>query len=136
MSKLTTRVRIVHDLTEETGVCRARDHVDFGKTYFSPTRTVAMAGNADGTVSVGVAWAHPNDQFSRRRGRQAAEGRLLLGFGRETAERHFFVVDSYDALVEALTREDSVGVLIAKSDGLKHCYDLVVRDQSDLQVSS
>lgn len=110
MTEFVTRIRFVHDLTEEAGF----DKMD-GTVHLSPTRTVALAAVEDGTIHVGVALTHPNDQFCRRAGRITAEGRLC-----GSAQKHFYVVESYEALVE----------LIDATPALESTFGLVARDLS------
>lgn len=50
------------------------------KTVVIPARvTIAWVPFSDTEIEVGIAWCSPEDQFSRRVGRQKAQGRLIAG---------------------------------------------------------
>lgn len=61
--------------------------------------TAAVRKGAGNTVAIGAAFCSPNDQFSRKRGRKIAEGRLDKG-----KVFHFLNVSTDTSLYEQVIR--------------------------------
>jgi len=100
-----TRIYFVHDAKEQG----------------TPTRTLALRGTEDGSVEVGMALCHYNDQFCRRTGRVKAQGRL-----EGQAQSLYGIVRSYEEL-ESLLGDYDMG----STQELEFCFSLVVRDVTD-----